>query len=334
MRTIWFGRFAPTMCGGVLLLAGGLLLAGCPGDDDDDASSGDDDVTADDDDTTGDDDIDVPELRGPCELAGKVGYFHVAHELDYSSVSGEVSDGTVPVTVLEQVASEGPCRLMRRNNPFCDPPCEPGTTCDFDGSCIPYPMPYSVGTVTVEGLAAAVSMDYPAYFDTSLPHPPFADGAGVRLTAAGDEYAGFTLYGVGVAPIATDDEVWIVREGEALDVSWVPADTAKVQVQLRFNIDQHGNSPVELLCDLDDTGSHAVPSVLVEQLLVYGVSGFASGNLTRRSVDSVDAEFGCVEFVVFSHLQGNLQVEGHIPCDDPDDCPEGMECDFATNTCV
>ena len=270
----------------------------------------------------------------PCALEEKVGYFHVQHELDYSAVAGDVSDGVVPVTILEQVASEDECRLMRRNNPFCDPPCDPGFTCDFDGSCIPYPAPKSVGTVTIEGLAVPVSMEYPTYYDTSVPHPPFTPGDGIRLTAAGDEYAGFSVYGMGVTPMASEDEAWVVREGEPLAVTWVATDEAPVQIQLRFNIDQHGNSPVELVCDLDDDGAHEVPAELIAELLSAGVSGFATGNLYRRTVDSAAVDAGCVQFTVFSHVMGNLQVEGHIPCDDPDDCPEGMECDYATNTCI
>ncbi len=318
------------------LLALALALSGCPQDDDDDAT-GDDDTTADDDDddvTGDDDDTTAPELRGPCALAERVGYFQVQHELDYSAISGDVSDGVVPITILEEVMTEGACRLMRRNNPFCDPPCQPGTTCDFDGSCIPYPTSHDVGTVTIEGLEVPVSMEFPAYFNTTLPHPPFAPGDPIRLAAAGADFSAFTAYGYGVSPMTTDDEAWIVREDEPLLVQWTAGDPAPVQVQLRFNIDQHGNSPVELVCDLDDTGSYEVPSDLIQALLAYGVSGFASGNLYRRTVDSVEHDAGCVEFLVFSHVMGNLQVEGHIPCDDPDDCPEGMECDYATNTCI
>jgi len=48
----------------------------------------------------------------------------------------------------------------------------------------------------------------------------------------------------------------------------------------------------------------------------------------------VETEVGCVEFEISSHLAGDLQVEGHIPCDSPDDCPLGMECDYQTGTCV
>ena len=96
------------------------------------------------------------ELRGPCALADRVGGFSVAMEEIYTAFSGSVADGVVPVTVLEQVGGEGDCVLLRRNNPFCDPPCSPGQTCDFDGSCIPYPVNQDVGTVSVSGLAQAV----------------------------------------------------------------------------------------------------------------------------------------------------------------------------------
>ena len=57
---------------------------------------------------------------------------------------------------LEPVGEGGGCVMLRRNNPFCDPPCQPGTTCDFDGACIPYPSNHDVGLVDITGLVEPV----------------------------------------------------------------------------------------------------------------------------------------------------------------------------------
>ncbi len=319
-------------------LALALLVGGCPSDDDDDADddatdddAGDDDLT---DDDAGDDDTEDPQYRGACALEDKIGFFVVQHEPDYTVVSGEVASGVVPVTILENVGEEGGCRLMRRNNPFCDPPCDPGETCDFDGSCIPYPEPRSVGNVSIDGLEKEVSMDPPVYYDTQMPHPGFLPGSQVVLIASGGDYDGFAMWGRGVTPIATPDPNWVVRESQPLDVTWTPADSDPVAIHLRLNIDQHGNSPVTLVCDLPDTGSAQIPAALTDQLMGFGVTGFPSGNLYRRTVDHVDVADGCIQFEVFSHIQGNLQVEGHIPCDDPGDCPPEMDCDLEIGTCV
>ncbi len=317
-----------------------LLLVACNGsgsDDDDDsgvADDDDDDITGDDDD---DDTVQLTEPRGACELAVKVGSFEVQHETDYSMVYGVVADGVVPTTILENVGESGSCRLLRRNNPFCDPPCDPGFTCDHNGECIPYPNNMGVGTVDVFGLAKDVSMEPSGtneYYDTVMPHPAFEPGSAVRLEASGGDYAGFTLYGQGVSPVDTLDKVWVVRDGQALDITWTPADQEYAEIHLRLNIDQHGNSPVELVCDVPDSGSASIPGELTDALMGFGITGFPAGQIYRRTVDKVEVESGCVEFEVYSHLQGNLQVEGHIPCAGPDDCPEGMECDIPTGTCI
>jgi hypothetical protein len=335
-----------------LLLVLGLLLVGvaCNGDDDDDSVAGDDDATAgDDDDATGDDDDDAtgddddatpPTFRGPCALDVKVGSFLVLHEAEYTVISGEVRDSVVPANVLEEVVAEGDCKLLRRNNPFCDPPCQPDETCDMDGDCIPYPINLDVGTVTITGLNKEVAMEPPGgglpalYYDTQMPHPGFDPGADIRLSASGNEIDGFQLFGEGFAPLEIADEPWVVREGQPMEVSWTAATGEQVRILLRFNIDQHGTTPVEVWCDVEDTGSFATPSSVMDALIGYGVTGFPAGNIYRHTMDSVDVETGCVEFEVSSHLAGDLQVEGHIPCDSPDDCPKGMECDYLSGTCI
>ncbi len=275
-----------------------------------------------------------PVLRGPCALSQKVGFFQVQHEPDYSAVSGEVNDGVVPIKVLDQVASEGDCVLLQRNNPFCDPPCGPSETCDHDGSCIPYPLPKSGGQVSISGLNKAVELQPPSYFDTQMPHPGFDPGAAIVLSAAGDEVGGFTLVGAGFAPVELSSGAWLVEAGEPLEVTWTAEAAGPARILLRLNIDQHGNSPVQVFCDLPDTGTATVPASLVDELLGFGVSGFPSGDLFRRTVDSVTIEYGCVEFLVFSHRQATVQVAGHIPCNDPDDCPPPLTCDLPTNTCI
>ena len=313
-----------------------LLLLACPADDDDDSATPSDDDAADDD--AGDDDtvpFDPP--AGECAMADKVGSFEVQHEVDYSLVYGQVADGVVPTTILENMGEMGGCKLLRRNNPFCDPPCEADFTCDHDGECIPYPVNQDVGTVTLHGLVQDVAMEpssFNDYYDTTLTHPAFEPGAEITVVASGADHAGFTMHGEGVTPMETGDEVWVLREGEPLDISWVTAEQLYASIHMRFNVDQHGNSPVELVCDMEDTGSAQIPPELTGSLIQYGVTGFPSGNLYRRTVDRVQGEYGCVEFEVFSHVQGNLQVEGYIPCDDPTDCPDGMECNYATGTCV
>ncbi len=319
----------------IAALAVGCWLGapGCPSQDDDD-SAGDDDATGDDDTH---DPATVP-LAGPCDLEDRRGGFVIEAYEDYSIVDGTVEDGTVPISVLEEVAAAGDCLLMKRNNPFCDPPCAGDETCDFDGSCIPYPEPLDLGTVTVSGLSAPVSMDpvmpgY-SYFDTSLPHPAFEPMALITLKSGAAALEPFTLHGVGVHQLAFGGGGWIVDEGQPLAVSWTPpAGESRATVDLRLNIDQHGISPVTVWCAFDDTGQGEIPVAVIDALFAAGVSGFPNGNLRRRTADSTSVDGGCVDLTVSSPRAVDVDVAGYIPCDGPEDCPDELECNEITGLC-
>ncbi len=269
-------------------------------------------------------------------MAQKVGFFEVQHETDESLVVGEVYDAVFPNKVLQQVNQVGDCQLLRRLNPLCDPLCQPGQTCDHSGQCIPYPQLKSVGPVSIAGLKKAIELAPPGYFDTdpNMPHPLFAPNANVILTAAGGDYTAFTMYGRGFTPLQLAADTWVITEGQDLAISWTADDDEQVGIFLRLNIDQHGNTPVELHCEAGDTGSVTISSSLVDELRSYGISGFPHGNVYRRSVDSVSLAPGCVEFSVVSHVEASVQVSGHIPCSKPGDCPPPLSCDLPTNTCI
>jgi hypothetical protein len=278
-----------------------------------------------------------PMFRGACPLADRVGGFVLAMEPDYTAFSGAVADGVVPSTVLEPVGEGDGCTLLRRNNPFCDPPCQPGTTCDFDGACIAYPANHSVGTLALTGLTHGEVTVEPVmptfdYFSTELMHPAFAPGAAIGIEASGGDYSAFTLHGEGVAMIEPDAEALEMRKDQPLTITWAASEGAG-QVRVELNIDQHGLTPVKLICEVEDTGTLTIPAALISQLIAFGISGFPSVQYYRQTVDSIDLEPGCVEFAVRSHRQTLLSVEGHIPCNKPADCPDGQVCDLPTQTC-
>lgn len=277
------------------------------------------------------------ELRGPCALADRVGGFSVAMEASYTAFSGTVTDGVVPVTVLEQVGGEGDCVLLRRNNPFCDPPCSPGQTCDFDGMCIPYPVNHDVGTVSVSGLAKAIELPPVeptfSYFDTSLPHPGMTPGAAIVLTTTGGDYAAIELHGIGVAMVEPAASELSLASGEPLEVTWASSGT-DARLHLELSVDQHGLTPVKLVCDGPDTGSLTVSAALMTEFLSYPISGYPVADYSLHTTDSVDIEPGCVEFEVRSHVQTPLNIDGHTPCDADADCPMGQTCDVMNQTCV
>jgi hypothetical protein len=275
-------------------------------------------------------------LAGPCELDERVGTFNLLREDIYTTFNGAVADGLVPVNVLENVGEEAGCVLLRRNNPFCDPPCGPSDTCDVDGTCIPYPLNHDVGIVTIDGLLQPVMVEplIPTYeyFDTDLDHPAWAPAAAIELRAAGGDYEAFTLHGDGVEMIEPSADELVLDPAEALTVEWVPGDGPGT-IRVELNIDQHGLTPVELWCTSEDTGSLEVPAQFIAEFVQFGVTGYPSVDYYRETVDSVQITPGCVEFGVRAHRRGMLTVIGHTPCNVPEDCPEGLMCNVAIQTC-
>lgn len=287
-----------------------ILIAGSCGGSDEESDGGSDDGGVDD----GGVQLDgsVEDLAGPCPLETRIGEFDVGHRELYSAVTGSVREAVIPNAVLELVYEEGDCRLLRRLNPTCDPSCKPGETCNSNMECIPFPTNRDVGTVTTAGLTTDVSIEPNKinfnYENTDVDHPPFEPGHAIQLTAAGAELEGFTLRGFGVEPIVADNQDWVMMAGQPLEITWTGAD-GPWQIHVTLNIDQHGLSPVTMFCDLDDTGSGTIAASLVDQLIDEGFSGFASANLFRRTVDSVEIDPGCVQLATYSHLTPSLSLQ-------------------------
>jgi hypothetical protein len=274
------------------------------------------------------------ELRGPCTEEDRWGLFLVEAQSMYSLVDGKVADGVVPAAVPELVRAEGECKLLKRRNLFCNPPCEAGQTCDLDGACIAFPMQQNVGTVSITGLEKPITMEplppSNAYFDTDVPHPLFVPGAEVRLTTT-ERDLGLSGFGF---ELLEADAMWTVEPSAALTLAWTPPPApSHTQIDFRLNIDQHGNSPLSLACTFDDDGAAEIPAALIGALFDAGVSGFPNGALVRSTTDSTAMGAGCVEMRISSPVRATVAVRGHTPCNSSAQCPMGQRCDLPTNTC-
>jgi len=282
-------------------------------------------------DETGTDTDNPPEgLAGACPVGESVGRFDVILEEAYSAIDGEVRETLVQTTIITVAAEEGECRLLKRENPFCDPPCSGGEACTSTAQCAVFPERITVGTVTITGLEVPLAMEPAAdqrYFETDLPHPVITAGAEIELTADGLDLSGF---GFGALSLVTTELV--VAAETPLDISWDP-ENADALIRIEVNIDQHGISPTTLFCDVPDTGSYSVPASLVDALMNSGVSGFPSANIYRQTVDSATISAGCVEFRVRARTPATVEVEGHTACNGPGECPEGQTCNIPIQTC-
>lgn len=287
-------------------------------------------------------------LGGACEMADDFGGFTVAAAVASTSIDGAVADAVVPITVLEallRVETEGgDCALWRRNNPYCDPACAPGQTCTFEGVCVPYPASRDLGIVSIRGLVEPVEMEpvFPGntYFDTSLPHPAFANGELITLAMPGGAYGPLELHGVGVEALDMTGIEWVVEAGVDFTVRW-PAPVGPVvrsEIAVAMSIDQHGVSPSALRCTFADDGEGTVPGAILGALVDVGVTGFPSGSIERYTADRAPADHaalagGCLDFRVVSPRTIALDVVGHTPCVSDNECPEGESCNEALQIC-
>ena len=278
------------------------------------------------------------DLDGTCELAERWGSFRVEVNDFYSYVDGSVSNGVVPVTVLRPELEEGDCKLLKRDNPFCDPPCLPGETCDFDGSCITYPDPQDLGTVEVAGLVEEVRMDpvQPGwtYFNTTVPHPAWVPGELIELRTGEGAFAPVTLHAVSVQPLEIPPDELVVYADQPLQVRWTPPEgDVRSHVHIKVDIDQHGLTPVNLFCEFEDDGEAEVPASLMQELIAFGVSGFPNATITRRTTDSAPIGDGCIDFMATSPQTPSVRVDGFTPCNSDNDCPMGQTCNVAIQLC-
>lgn len=278
-------------------------------------------------------------LAGPCAQAEDYGGFVVSVSESSSDLDGAVADGVVPTSVLTEIAAEGDCALMRRENPFCDPACDPGQTCDLSGACVPYPSNQDLGTVTVTGLAETLTLEpvFPGntYYNTEMVHPTFTGGELITLSMPGGVYGPVELHGVGVEALDATGLAWTLQEGVDTSITWpAPADPgARSSVLIAVSIDQHGLTPSTLVCTFDDDGEGLVPAAVVNAMLAAGVTGFPSGSITRRTADHAAAGAGCMDLTVASGRTVPVDVIGYTPCVSDAECPDGQTCDLELQIC-
>jgi hypothetical protein len=160
-----------------------------------------------------------------------------------------------------------------------------------------------------------------------LPLPGFEPEANLVLDAAGDELEGFTFLGVGIEPLRVPADTVFVGRDAPVEILWqAPSAAGPAKAYVALNIDNHGSSTARIECLSDDDGELSIGAELVAALMDQGTSGLPSLLLRRQTVDAVDVEPGCVEFMVASELVRSVEVEGVISCGSAEDCPDGQDC--------
>ncbi|HEX6243295.1 MAG TPA: hypothetical protein VFZ61_20415 [Polyangiales bacterium] len=279
------------------------------------------------------------ELKAPVPASGGS-----AATEGYSSISGKVFDRPVPAEVIwEQDMSQGGCVLVKPRVPFCEKPCGTGV-CVEDDKCAPNAEPQVVGTVTITGLkqtggsTADIKIDpvgndnpasrvYSTPGDVSLPYPPFAEGADVKLQAPGGSLGAFSMTAKGIAPLEVTTTAFPLKTGMSLPLAWkTPGQGAASRVFVEVDISHHGGTKGKIQCDVADTGSLELAAPLITRLLGLGVAGFPTITLTRVSKASGQTSAGPVELQIIEEVGRAVQIDGLVSCSGPSDCPSGKTC--------
>jgi hypothetical protein len=256
----------------------------------------------------------------------------------HATIGGSVFSAPQPQeTIWEEDMKSGDCRLLTPRVPFCETPCEDGV-CVEDDKCQASPMQRSVGNLTVSGLKTSsgaseftvksINGSYSTPGDVSLPHPPFDEGAEVRLQAAGEgNVAAFEIKAKGIAPLELTSTSFPLRSGMPLAVAWkTPAMASVGRIEIKIDISHHGGTKGKIECDSADSGSLSVAAPLATKLLELGVAGFPTVTVARVNRGSVQSSLGKVELQTVSDLERAIDIQGLESCADTSDCSAGKTC--------
>ena len=257
-----------------------LWLLGCPDDDDD---TGDDDTG---DDDTGDDDtqpmdgfVGGVQVNARTDVSGDDpggNENHIARIWGFHDQPwpGEIfglvwapSDGASSWEVSDDGED---CGWLTFERATCDPNCEEmDEYCDPDDLvCKPYPSPAPAGILDLTGPSLALQWASVPYWSQEVPPGAIAPGDTIEFAASGDATPAFSVSSTAVEPLQHGlvcDPVELLKPGEDLQVTWTPADGARVRLEaIPWN---HGGARDRIYCDTADTGSMTVPADIVDEFL-------------------------------------------------------------------
>jgi len=254
-----------------------------------------------------------------------------------TTIIGKISDGPTPATTQWiDPQTEGDCTLTTPHSPYCTTPCGSSAACVEDDTCLAYPTAHGAGAVTVTGIQAAngstpltlllTNNVYQAPPAVALAYPPFAESDAVTVTAAGDYFPAFNLSSKAIAPLVITSTNLALKSGQGLALTWTKGAEGTARIHVKLDISHHGGSKGQIECDTADSGALTVSGALITKLLNLGVAGFPTVIVTRHTVGSTVIPSGRVELELSSTVEQSVSVDGLISCTDPEDCPDGQEC--------
>lgn len=272
-----------------------------------------------------------------------VGSFTVRLEAlrSITTISGSVRDAPA-IEAVPYVGDmkSGVCQLFLPKIPFCEEQCASDRVCvpteTSSGTCQLRPKSYSVGTVTVNGVATedganqfamepiGASKSYGAPSGVKLKYPPAAPGSELRITTSGGDFEPFEIVTKAIGPIeGFSSEPIPLNRNQPLELTWTAAAGAEIEAVLE--IAHHGGAKGKVICLTEDTGKLTIPADLVTSLMDLGVAGFPDVTVTRKSVGKA-ANAPRLEFIMFADANRPVAIEGLTSCNTDEDCPTDQVC--------
>jgi hypothetical protein len=240
------------------------------------------------------------------------------------------------LTLLDEMARDGSCRLLKPRQPFCTQPCTLPNACIADDVCVDNDPPLqNLGTVTFKGLkltsgAASLQLENASNaYGTGEPlnFPPFDEGADVSVEATGADLAAFTIHAKGIAPLVLGAESYMLERGKPIVLTWTAKGAgADSTIHVKLDISHHGGTKAQIECDAPDNGSLTLAASLITPLFNLGFSGFPTIDVTRASVGTASLAQGKVQLTLNQYIQRPVTIPGLVSCTMDEDCPTGQTC--------
>ncbi len=174
----------------------------------------------------------------------------------------------------ELESSAGDCGFYGvRQQQNCDPSCDPGFTCSWDGECLEATVPIDGGVITVDGLEVDLILEPSGewvYYGYSFDPDPsdgeiFQQGDTIGAQATGGTLSPFSLETRGVAALEADLPCPLADDAsDDLRVRWSPGQPGD-RVRLTLASSNHGSQFPAVICDVEDDGELLVAQDLLER---------------------------------------------------------------------
>ena len=253
----------------------------------------------------------------------------------FTNFVGRVYNGPQPPSqLLTSDSKEGACELLVPKTPFCRPACT-GGVCVDENTCMPNPALVSVGTAAVTGLNVGPIMvpgdPQTKIYQVTPTLGPNACAEGGTVTIVTDK---FTLETKCVAPLKLQagpmDKI-PVKSGQPVKLVWdPPGQTGISRVYIHLDIAHHGGKKGEVNCDVPDTGSFDIPTMITAKLISLGLAGFPTINV-KRYTSVMPSNEPNVKLEINTDLEREVDT-GVNSCNEDTDCTPPQKCQ-ADKTC-